>query len=84
ARGPGYGATLQRELAGYTPPPAYIDGATRRCSNRSAAIEARPNRAVVYRSALLHSGRIPPAATLSDNPPRGRLTVTAFLRAVPA
>lgn len=83
ARGPGYGATLQRELAGYTPPPAYIASDTP-LFERIGGIEARFNRAVVYRSAMLHSGAIAPDATLSDDPARGRLTVTAFLRAVPA
>jgi hypothetical protein len=34
---------------------------------------------VIYRSALLHSGSIPPGAVPSADPREGRLTVTAFL-----
>ena len=43
------------------------------------AVAAQPNRAVIYRSSLLHSGAIAPGAALGDDPARGRLTVTAFL-----
>ncbi len=83
ARGPGYAAMLQRELAGYTPPAAYIAGDTPLFA-RIDGVAGRFNRAVFYRSAMLHSGAIAPDAALSDDPARGRLTVTAFLRAVPA
>ena len=37
------------------------------------------NRLVVYRSHMLHSGRIPPGAELSDDPRRGRLTANIFV-----
>lgn len=46
---------------------------------RTMAVEARYNRAVVYPSFLLHSGAIAPDAVLSPDPAVGRLTVTAFL-----
>lgn len=82
-RGPGYGAMLQRELAGYAPPPAYIAGDTP-LFERTGAVDARYNRAVIYRSAMLHSGAIAPGAPLDADPARGRLTVTAFLSAVRA
>lgn len=80
ARGPGFTAQLQRELADQPPPAAYINGATPLfdCIGR---VDARYNRALVYRSALLHSGAITPDAALSDDPARGRLTITAFLAA---
>ncbi|WP_260583889.1 DUF6445 family protein [Sphingopyxis sp. PET50] len=41
--------------------------------------EARYNRALLYPSALLHSGAIGADAPLSPDPRVGRLTVTAFL-----
>ncbi|MDJ0276371.1 DUF6445 family protein [Sphingomonas sp. 2R-10] len=78
ARAPGYLGAVSREVARQAPPPAYIAGSTAQFEQLST-IEARCNRAVVYRSALLHSGAIAPDATLGDDPARGRLTVTAFL-----
>lgn len=69
---------VNAELAETPPPPAYIDGSTDRFE-RVSAVDARYNRAVIYRSALLHSGAIPPGAVLSADPAEGRLTVTAFL-----
>ena len=73
-----YLATLKAELGGATPPPAYLDGDSP-LFERIAQVDARYNRAVIYRSAMLHSGAIPPAATLDADPASGRLTVTAFL-----
>ncbi|KQM76445.1 hypothetical protein ASE70_08980 [Sphingomonas sp. Leaf22] len=78
ARAPAYLAAVQAEVREEPPAPAYIDGSTGRFEQVSA-VDARFNRAVIYRSALLHSGAIPAGATLSDDPARGRLTVTAFL-----
>ena len=80
ARSDAYLAGIKRELDGAAPPPAYIgDGAP--WFERIAGVEARYNRAVIYRSAMLHSGAIRPGATLSADPAAGRLTVTAFLAA---
>lgn len=73
-----YLAGVNDEVATAPPPPAYIDGSTDRFEQVSA-VDARSNRAVIYRSALLHSGAIPPDAVLSADPAQGRLTVTAFL-----
>ena len=42
-------------------------------------IEARYNRAVLYRSKMLHSGAISANACLSPDPEIGRLTITAFM-----
>lgn len=80
ARAPGYQRLLAEELAATPPPQAYIAGDTPifACTARVAA---RPNRAVIYRSALLHSGAISAGAVLSPDPRLGRLTVTAFLEA---
>ncbi len=60
------------------PDPAYVAGSTP-LFERISQVEAGYNRAVLYRSALLHSGAIAPDAILSDDPARGRLTITAFL-----
>ena len=78
-RAPIYSGQLDAELRHHGLPPAgYIHGSTR-LFEQIAHIEARYNRAVLYRSASLHSGAIAPDAVLSDDPARGRLTITAFL-----
>lgn len=79
ARSPIYLGQLNAELRhGGMPDPRYVAGSTR-LFEQIDRIEARYNRAVIYRSALLHSGAIAPDAVLSADPARGRLTVTAFL-----
>ncbi len=78
ARMPRYLDTLHAEVRHDTPPPAYIHGSTPQFE-RIAAVDGAYNRAVLYRSALLHSGSIAPDAVLSADPASGRLTVTAFL-----
>lgn len=80
ARSPGYLATLNAELRADPPAAAYPFGDTG-LFERIAHVEARYNRAVIYRSALLHSGVISPGAVLGADPATGRLTVTAFLAA---
>ncbi|KQM27381.1 MULTISPECIES: DUF6445 family protein [unclassified Sphingomonas] len=77
-RAPAYLDTLSAEVRTAPPPPVYIAGSTAQFEQVSA-VDGRCNRAVIYRSALLHSGAIPADAVLSDDPTRGRLTVTAFL-----
>ncbi len=78
-RAPVYHERLEAELReGGEPAAAYISGSTP-LFERVSGVEARYNRAVVYRSALLHSGAIAAGAALSDDPATGRLTVTAFL-----
>lgn len=44
-------------------------------------IDAAPNRAILYRSALLHSGFIPISSGLSTDPLTGRLTLNSFFQA---
>ncbi|HWW56686.1 MAG TPA: DUF6445 family protein [Sphingopyxis sp.] len=63
---------------GGPPPPGYMrdDTPLFECIR---AETARYNRALLYRSANLHSGAISPDARLSADPAAGRLTVTAFL-----
>lgn len=81
ARSAAYLAALDGELtAGAMPPAAYTSGSTDLFEEVWRA-DARYNRAVIYRSALLHSGAISPGARLDANPATGRLTVTAFLSA---
>jgi Family of unknown function (DUF6445) len=76
-RAPAYFESLGAELAAVPPPAAYIAGDTPQflCT---AVTDARFNRAIVYRSGVLHSGAISPDAVLSPDPALGRLTVTAF------
>ncbi|MFD1033286.1 DUF6445 family protein [Sphingomonas hankookensis] len=78
ARAPGYLDAVSGEVREHAPSPAYIAGSTAQFEQLSA-VHARSNRAVIYRSALLHSGAIPPDTALPDDPAEGRLTVTAFL-----
>jgi hypothetical protein len=61
-----------------TPPEGYIAGDTA-LFERTALVDADYNRALLYRSYVLHSGAIPSDALLSADPSVGRLTVTAFL-----
>ena len=44
------------------------------------AIEAVPDRLIIYQGSLLHSGIIPPAMALSADPRLGRLTANLFVR----
>ena len=44
------------------------------------AVEAVPDRMVIYRGSMLHSGIIPPAMKLSGDPREGRLTANIFVR----
>lgn len=79
-RSPRYLELLRGELSREPPASAYIAASTP-LFERIAHVEARYNRAVIYRSALLHSGAIRPDAPLDPDPATGRLTVTAFLSA---
>jgi len=80
ARAPAYFERINEEVRAQGPPPAYIASSTA-LFERTALIEGRYNRALVYRSAMLHSGAIGPDTALTGDPARGRLTVTAFLAA---
>ena len=77
ARSPAYQAQLGAELREAGRPAGYIAGDTP-LFERIAVADARYNRALLYRSFLLHSGDIRPDAPLSADPATGRLTVTAF------
>lgn len=74
-----YADQLAAELRhGGPPPAAYIAGDTS-LFERTMIAEAHFNRALLYRSCLLHSGAIAPDAALSPDPAAGRLTITGFL-----
>lgn len=78
ARAPAYFARLDEELAaGAAPASGYIADDTA-LFERTALTPARYNRALLYRSCVLHSGAISPDAPLSADPAQGRLTVTGF------
>lgn len=62
------------------PKAGYMRGSDERFE-MIAHVEAKPNRAVLYRSALLHSGFIPKGAELSSKPALGRLTLNSFFQA---
>ena len=78
-RAAGFFAALDDELRDpESSPTGYIAGDTA-LFDRTTAVDARYNRALLYRSHLLHSGAIAPDALLSPDPSTGRLTITAFL-----
>jgi hypothetical protein len=73
-----YDARRDAELAAAAPDARYIDGDSA-SYQRIGLVAARFNRLIVYRSSLLHSGIIPPDASLSPNPRVGRLTANIFV-----
>ena len=77
ARAAGYFEQLDAELRGAEAPTGYIADDTA-LFERTALAPARYNRALLYRSYMLHSGAISPDAALSPDPARGRLTITGF------
>jgi hypothetical protein len=82
SRAPIYFDQLGAEIRfGGEPPLAYVAGDTP-LFERTLLAEARYNRALLYRSYVLHSGAISLGATLSPDPAEGRLTITAFLSVV--
>lgn len=69
---------LSAEVRAAAPGPGYVGGDSP-LFECLAAVPARYNRAIVYRSAMLHSGAITPGRALPADPLTGRLTVTGFL-----
>jgi hypothetical protein len=79
-RSAAYLARLEHDLAGDAVPDSYITGDTA-LFEQIASVPGVYNRALLYRSRMLHSGAIRPDAALSDDPSTGRLTVTGFFSA---
>lgn len=80
-RGAAYFASLNADIAAHGPPPqAYINGDTA-LFERTAHIEGRFNRALIYRGRLLHSGAISVGRELPADALTGRLTIASFLAA---
>ena len=77
-RQPAFEAARDRELDALEGAPAYIAG-DHAHYEQIGAVGARFDRLIVYRSSLLHSGRIAPDAALSEDPRAGRLTANIFL-----
>jgi hypothetical protein len=76
-RAPAFFSRLGKEVEAM-PPQGYIVDDTA-LFERTALVDAAYNRALLYRSYVLHSGAIPNDAVLSSDPALGRLTITAFL-----
>jgi len=73
-----YLTARDREMAAQQPAKAYVSDKTA-CYETVGFVPARFNRVVVYRSQLLHSGRIPDGMNFSSNPSEGRLTTNVFV-----
>ena len=74
-----YTRTLEREATTVgLPKPQYVNGDSD-LFERVVSVEAKFNRALFYRSNLLHSGDIRAHRGLSSDPGTGRLTVTTAL-----
>jgi hypothetical protein len=57
----------------------YIQGSNEHYE-QIGAVEAVPDRMIIYHGSLLHSGIIPPEMPLSADPSEGRLTANIFVR----
>lgn len=73
-----YAAALEEDEVEYGPPPAGYPSESERFE-KIAEVEARADRLALYRGRQLHSGIIPDAGALSEDPRAGRLTVNMFL-----
>ncbi len=80
ARLPVYRAALDAELAATPPAPGYIDAAGNDLFEGIGAVAAKPDRMILYRAGLLHSGLVGTPAADAADPRRGRLTGNLFLQ----
>lgn len=69
----------QADAAKLPPDSGYIQGSDD-FFEQIGAVEAVPDRLVIYQGCLLHSGIIPPDMGFSEDPKRGRLTANLFVR----
>jgi hypothetical protein len=72
-------AALGADLKANGPPTRYYMQGDNAIFERIGRLEAKFNRLVIYRSATLHSGDIPPGFAFDADPRTGRLTANAFL-----
>lgn len=72
-------STAKREAALLPLDSGYISGSDQ-FFEQIAAIEAVPDRLLIYQGSLLHSGIIPPDMSFSSDPGKGRLTANLFVR----
>jgi hypothetical protein len=80
AREPAYNAALAEDERAYGMPPAcYHHGDSDRYE-MIGEIAAAPDRMILYRGRLLHSGVIPDPTALTGDPASGRLTINMFMR----
>ncbi len=78
-----YAASLGGDMEAHgTPDAAYISGSTPQFE-QIAYVEARFNRAILYRGNTLHCAHIPVGMSLPADPITGRLTVNTFIQAKP-
>ena len=70
--------TAERDAASLAADSGYISGSDR-FFEQTEAIEAIPDRLLIYQGGLLHSGIIPPAMSFSADPREGRLTANLFV-----
>ena len=69
----------RRDAAALPPNSGYIFG-DNQYFEQIAAVEAVPDRLIIYQSSLLHSGIIPEGMSRSGDPRVGRLTANFFVR----
>lgn len=70
----------EREAAMLAPDSGYISGSDK-FFEQIGAVEAVPDRLLIYPGGLLHSGIIPTGMSFSADPDDGRLTANLFVRA---
>lgn len=68
------------EAAALSSDTGYINGSNE-FFEQIGAVEAVPDRLIIYQGSLLHSGIVPPGMTFSADPKHGRLTGNLFVRA---
>ena len=71
--------TARTDAAQLPPESGYIERSDE-FYEQIGAIEAVPDRLIIYQGSLLHSGIIPPDMNFSDDPREGRLTANLFVR----
>ncbi len=67
------------DSARLSPSSGYIQGSDDFFA-QICAVEAVPDRLIIYQGSLLHSGIIPPDMNFSADPRKGRLTANLFIR----